>query len=295
MSIGHATACRLLREHCPPPSTVIDVGAFPGGLTRELRSKGWDVVALDKEPSRGISVGDQFNAGTLQDWRSAAPETTFEEAMRAISVEVRRVDIEHEVWPMASESADAIVLTEVIEHLWVNPLAALCEMNRTLKHGGVLLISTPNFASIRNRLNFLRGRMDRVIEHPAMACLKKLKLGHLGHIRLYAPHELRSTLQIVGFSSQFYFYSFEYWDEVPAPPAASSATSAPSNRPARRQGRRWLRSPHEYGAAAIATTRVLLERRFQEWRPHMFVVARKSRSVAVSEIGFDDVRRLSRA
>jgi len=45
------------------------------------------------------------------------------------------------------ESFDAIILTDVIEHLY-NPQKALSEIRRVLKPKGTLLLTTPNYSSI---------------------------------------------------------------------------------------------------------------------------------------------------
>jgi len=55
--------------------------------------------------------------------------------------------------PYAAESFDVVVLVEVIEHL-ENHRAALCELARVLKPGGILILTTPNVMRIKSRLHF---------------------------------------------------------------------------------------------------------------------------------------------
>jgi SAM-dependent methyltransferase len=297
VTIGHRTVVELLRGCCPPQGLVVDAGAFPGGLTRQLKQVGWTVVALDKDPERGVSMQERFKAGESLEDEALGTETTFFEAMREIGVEVRATDLESTALPFATDTVDAVVLTEVIEHLWVDPLFALSEMNRVLKGGtGVLVLSTPNFLSLRNRVNFLRGRMNRVIEHPFVAYLKKSRLGHTGHVRLYAPVELESMLKLLGFEPRFHFFSFDYWDAVPGGGGqpGRDQPSAPSQAAGRRNGwaRKIFRSPASYAHAAVATTREWLEQAVPAFRSHMFVVARKVTHVDYRNLALADVNAL---
>jgi 2-polyprenyl-3-methyl-5-hydroxy-6-metoxy-1,4-benzoquinol methylase len=63
----------------------------------------------------------------------------------------------NEPLPVAGASFDAIISTEVIEHL-ENPRAVFREFRRVLKTGGVLLVTTPNQESARSLLSLiLRG------------------------------------------------------------------------------------------------------------------------------------------
>lgn len=55
-----------------------------------------------------------------------------------------------------SDYFDAIFLGDVIEHL-IEPDKLVIELHRVLKNGGVLIITTPNFASLINRFSLLFG------------------------------------------------------------------------------------------------------------------------------------------
>jgi SAM-dependent methyltransferase len=301
--IGHRTALDLLHKSCPPGSLVVDVGTFPGTLTRLLKQHGWKVMALDKEPDRGIMLQHRFHSGASRD-TDAVDEMTFAQAMQQIGVEVRSGDVETAPLSIESGTVDAIVLTEVIEHLWVDPLFALTEMNRILKcDTGILLLSTPNLTSIRNRVNFLRGRIGRVIEHPFVAVLKKHRLGHVGHVRLYAPVELEIMLRVLGFEPSFHFYSFVYWDAARTASlgngnsdhAQSDSVPADSPTPLRRSVIcKLFRSPKAYFDAGVATLREYLEWNVPPWRPHMFVLAKKVRNVDFRELSVIEFNSLIR-
>ena len=66
---------------------------------------------------------------------------------QSINLKVARVNIEDEPLPFDDNSFDFILLSEVIEHMEVDPMYMLSEINRVLKVGGTLLVTTPNCAS----------------------------------------------------------------------------------------------------------------------------------------------------
>jgi SAM-dependent methyltransferase len=282
VSIGHYTAIALLKEACPS-GLVVDAGAFPGKLTR-LLARHWKVIALDKEPDRGLTAQQRFKDGLAK-----IQEETFAQAMHQLGITTVAADLETDRWPIDDSTADAIVLTEVIEHLYVDPLHALLEANRVLKPGGVLLISTPNLLSLRNRMNFLRGDMARVIQPPFLAFLQKSRLGHLGHVRLYAPSELQEMLSSLGFQSSLHFYRFGFWDAAPGSvQPLSPETALPA--PRRSFVRKLLRPPGSYVNAGIATARTLLEKAVPEYRPHMYAIARKVRMVTDADLAVSEFK-----
>ena len=275
LSMGHHTAVELLRQACPS-GVVVDAGAFPGTLTRVL-NRHWNVIALDKAPDRNLNAQAMFHSA------AAGDDETFADAMRKIGVDALAVDLETDPWPIAPAAADAVVLTEVIEHMYINPLHALLEVNRVLKPGGVLLISTPNLLSLRNRINFFFGNMTEVIQPPFLAFLQKARLGHCGHVRLYAPTELSDMLAAVGFESRIRFYEFGFWDAAPGA-GANGAGSQPAAPPQRSFVRKLWRSPRSYVDGALSTGRSLLEQRIPQCRSHMYVIARKVRAVTDEQL-----------
>lgn len=69
-------------------------------------------------------------------------------------------DLNHSRLPFPSDYCDLVLAGEVIEHLH-NPDNFLREINRVLKPGGDLILSTPNMASWFNRLMLLFGYYPR--------------------------------------------------------------------------------------------------------------------------------------
>jgi SAM-dependent methyltransferase len=267
LSIGYQTALELLSQHVRPGAQLIDAGAFPGTLTREL-AKMWRCIALDIDPDRPCDAQGGFHCDTKSVARS------FAEEMREAGIETRKTDIECGAWDLPSNSVDAVVMTEVIEHLYVDPLNALTEANRVLKPDGVFLVSTPNLTSLRNRISFAQGRMDRVLQRPFDAFLQKRRLGHYGHVRTYSPAELEGFLVAAGFSVEMHLFSFLFWE------GATYATGARvgSNSP-RGTKMRFLKSPTNYCRAAFATAISVAERLHEPFRLHMYAIAKKTREV----------------
>lgn len=76
-----------------------------------------------------------------------------------------------------SNTADLIIALEVIEHLFDTD-QFLSEIYRVLKPKGVLILSTPNLASLANRLRLLFGGYPKYLEFSRAGA---------GHIHLYTP------------------------------------------------------------------------------------------------------------
>ena len=100
-------------------------------------------------------------------------------------------NVEGETFPYADESFDVVFFCEVLEHMTNDPLSALREMNRVLRPGGSLIMTTPNVARIENIARLIAG-----------ANLYDPYSGygpHGRHNREYTMHELYLILKWCGF------------------------------------------------------------------------------------------------
>ncbi|WP_408997008.1 class I SAM-dependent methyltransferase [Streptomyces europaeiscabiei] len=100
--------------------------------------------------------------------------------------------------PLRSESADAVLFSEVIEHL-VDPDAALDEIRRVLRPGGHLMLSTPNLAAWYNRALLLAGVQPVFSEVSLRGIHGRPGTEVVGHLRLYTARALREFVAASGF------------------------------------------------------------------------------------------------
>ena len=114
---------------------VLDIGCGHGALSLTLaESAGLDVVAMDVLESRVRSV-------------AARKATRAPEAV----ARVRIIRADAESLPFRSESFDAVVATEVLEHL-DEPGRMLAEAHRVLRPAGRYFMTTPNSDALPYRI-----------------------------------------------------------------------------------------------------------------------------------------------
>jgi SAM-dependent methyltransferase len=102
-------------------------------------------------------------------------------------------NIENDPFPYADESFDAVVFSELIEHLGVNPVRALAEIHRVLRPGGIVIVTTPNSLSLERFADFVRaGSLMEERYSPLFGYGAR-------HNREYHPRELRELLEGTGF------------------------------------------------------------------------------------------------
>ncbi len=122
-----------------PSRRVLDLGGGVGSLAVLLKAR----------------LGGRYD---LADF--SAPSAAHAAALRRAGVESSySVDLRSR--PALSSvpgGYDAILLVEVLEHLLVNPLTLFREVWEHLAPGGLLFVTTPNQARLRNRLRLLAGR-----------------------------------------------------------------------------------------------------------------------------------------
>jgi glycosyltransferase involved in cell wall biosynthesis/SAM-dependent methyltransferase len=105
-------------------------------------------------------------------------------------------DAEKDPFPYADASFDTVLCCELLEHLTADPLHMLAEINRILKPGGHLVLTTPNLASLRSVAGILQGY------HPQLfSAYIRPRNGVVDarHAREYTPKELGRLLEDGGF------------------------------------------------------------------------------------------------
>lgn len=111
----------LLHQHAPDRGRLLEVGTGAGLLLKAAERAGWDVGGVEL----------------------SADGAAF--ARERLGLDVRQERAEAMTFPAAS--FDAAVMSEVIEHLFDPPLV-LRAIHRALRPGGLLVITTPNFAAL---------------------------------------------------------------------------------------------------------------------------------------------------
>jgi ubiquinone/menaquinone biosynthesis C-methylase UbiE len=105
-------------------------------------------------------------------------------------------DITRQPLPFPDGHFSLVTFSEVLEHLPVERVSfVLSELARVVQPGGVLIASSPNQASLENRLRLLRGRS--ILDMPDEMGYAK---GTFGHIRLYTVAEIKAAMAERGFT-----------------------------------------------------------------------------------------------
>lgn len=119
-----------------------------------------------------------------------------------IPIDVYNLDVDD--LPYNDEQFDVVIFSEIIEHLFYGVPHALNEINRVLKKDGFLILTTPNLASISNRIKLLLGKSinwELSGEKPFFQ-----RDIYKRHNREYTLEELRYLLKKSGFKIDRHFY-----------------------------------------------------------------------------------------
>ena len=73
------------------------------------------------------------------------------------SCDIDHFDAEKDPFPYADEHFSTVLCGELIEHLFEDPMHLMSEVNRILKPGGHLVLTTPNVAALRGISAILQG------------------------------------------------------------------------------------------------------------------------------------------
>lgn len=145
-----------------PNPSILDVGCGEGHINALLRriNKPYTYLGLDASPAQ-IALAKKKG------------------------IHIRQCDISSG-FNVKSNAYDVVLATEIIEHVY-DTTFFLQEAQRVLKPGGVLILTTPNVASLGNRIRLLFGRRP--------GCLDYRKEGAPGHIRAFVKKELDELIK----------------------------------------------------------------------------------------------------
>lgn len=114
------------------------------------------------------------------------------------TVRAYTADLEFERIQCENERYDMVLCLEVLEHMEVDPMALLDEINRVLKPGGTLLLTTPNIASSRGIAKILAGR------DPYFYMQYQKGASYHRHNYEYSVWSLRHLLSAAGFTGDIW-------------------------------------------------------------------------------------------
>jgi len=83
---------------------------------------------------------------------------TITNGERVRKVPVYRLNVETTAFPVDDETFDYVLCSEVIEHMEQDPMFMMAEINRVMKPGGTLILTTPNVTSARGITEVLHNR-----------------------------------------------------------------------------------------------------------------------------------------
>ncbi|MCS6955674.1 MAG: class I SAM-dependent methyltransferase [Candidatus Calescibacterium sp.] len=158
---------------------ILEIGADPYHFTGLCKLEGIDIISLDIHPDYENHI------------------------VKTLGLKVIACNIETEKMPFEEGTFDVIMFNEVFEHLRINPIATLKEINRVLKPGGILYLTTPNMYMIRNIYRFVRGWG---LDDPYYEFNKLNEVGYMGHVREYARWQIVKFLSNTGFEVEKIMY-----------------------------------------------------------------------------------------
>jgi SAM-dependent methyltransferase len=161
-------ASGLLSRFAPPPGLLIEGGVGSCRNLLEFQNMGYDVAGLDVMPE-AVGLAHRRGLG-----------------------DVHLHDLS-ECWPFADESARAVVLLDVVEHV-ADPVAALSQAHRVLCADGAAIVTVPAY-------EWLYGDWDRA----------------LGHYRRYDASLLKSHAREAGFQVKL----LKHWNAFTLPAAVA--------------------------------------------------------------------------
>jgi SAM-dependent methyltransferase len=156
---------------------------------------------------RLLDIGSQIGSLPLYATRLGIESTAVDNAefapdcgriLREYGVDYRVADVDKDHLPFADEAFDFVTYMDVIEHHEYSPKRVLLELRRVLAPGGCIIITTPNHASIYNRVSLVQGRSVNDTFDYFFESSEKQRV-YLGHHREYTRGELRVALERSGF------------------------------------------------------------------------------------------------
>ncbi|GLU46699.1 methyltransferase [Nocardiopsis ansamitocini] len=152
-----------------PGNRVLDLGCGGGRHAFEIYRRGADVVAFDQNENDLADVATMFTAMRSE---GEAPGGAEAETVKGDALDM----------PFDDASFDRVVAAEIMEHI-PHDTAAMAELYRVLKPGGIAAVTVPSWLP----------------ERICWALSEEYHTNEGGHIRIYTRAELEAKLKATGF------------------------------------------------------------------------------------------------
>jgi len=182
---GHKARLLKTLEITPPGcpgDSILEMGIY-FQITPSLKSK------LGYGDVRGCYYG---KAGQTETKKVASTDG------QEFECRVDYFDAEKDRFPYHDECFATVLCGELIEHLFEDPMFMMSEINRILKPGGHLVLTTPNVASMRALSAILNGYHPGFF--PSYIKPGGVHNDHPRHNREYTPDDIHHLLEGAGFT-----------------------------------------------------------------------------------------------
>ena len=180
---GHLARMRTSLMAVPPAQTgserLLDLGCYGVAIP-------WYVDALGYRDITGVA---------LEPRESLNENTKKIEGVTDIRLQVSYFNVEEALWPFPEESFDLVLCFELLEHMSSDPMHLMEQLNRVMRPGAFLVLTTPNSASWASLARVIIGKQPYNFS---------VFLGVDGlvnrHNREYVPAELARLIEASGMS-----------------------------------------------------------------------------------------------
>ncbi len=126
---------RLSDRYFKPGAKLLDLGSLFGHLCTGAKAIGYETSGLDR------------------------PESVSEFAPRFKQLDIKNIacNLEKEAIPCPDQEFDLVLASEILGHLNFHPARFFKEIERVLKPGGLLILSTPNLMRLNNVVKMFFG------------------------------------------------------------------------------------------------------------------------------------------
>jgi SAM-dependent methyltransferase len=182
----------LLLPYCRPGQHVADLGSnivFPYLVKLHTSVRACDGIAKTFAGSETFI----FHEDGTTEIKPLENPYHIPGAEDGIPIPLIHCDLSRDRLPYLDESLDIITCFETLEHLRCDPMNLMAEANRTLKTGGLFMLTTPNANSMASLKRMIRYESPNF--YPPF--IKNMDL--IEHVKEYSVKEIRLLFESAGF------------------------------------------------------------------------------------------------